>query len=149
MHKCARLRDAVKAESVGVDMVAVVGTECGGHPSMEDVTTLVLIPAVVDRLKIPVIAGGGFGDGHGLVTALAMGAEAVLMGTRFLNTLECPVHNTLKEKMLQAQETDTVIIQKSIGAATRVLKNKWSDQNYPRKFRKHHSIPGETYSSGE
>ena len=75
IHKCARLRDAVKAEKVGVDMVAVVGTECGGHPSLEEVTSLILIPEVADRIRIPLIAGGGFCDGKSLVAALALGAE--------------------------------------------------------------------------
>jgi NAD(P)H-dependent flavin oxidoreductase YrpB (nitropropane dioxygenase family) len=127
IHKCARLRDAVKAESLGVDMVSVVGTECGGHPSMEDVTSLVLIPEVADRISIPLVAGGGFCDGRTLVAALSLGADAVLMGTRFLNTPECRIHPALKEKLIQARETDTVVIQRSIGSATRVLRNAWAD----------------------
>ncbi|NQU03510.1 MAG: nitronate monooxygenase [Syntrophaceae bacterium] len=128
IHKCARVRDAVKAESLGVDMVAVVGTECGGHPSMEDVTSLVLIPEVADRISIPLVAGGGFCDGRSLVAALSLGADGVLMGTRFLNTPECRIHPALKEKLIQARETDTVVIQRSIGSATRVLKNNWAEK---------------------
>ena len=128
IHKCARVRDAVKAESLGVDMVSVVGTECGGHPSMEDVTSLVLIPEVADRITIPLVAGGGFCDGRTLVAALALGADGVLMGTRFLNTPECRIHPVLKEKLIQARETDTVVIQRSIGSATRVLKNDWANK---------------------
>ena len=120
LHKCARLRDVVKAQALGVDLVALVGTECGGHPSMEDVTSLVLIPEAAGRLQIPLIAGGGFCDGKTLVAALALGAEGVLMGTRFLNTSECAIHSGHKEKFIQAQETDTVVIQRSIGSATRV-----------------------------
>jgi NAD(P)H-dependent flavin oxidoreductase YrpB (nitropropane dioxygenase family) len=127
LHKCARLRDVVKAQALGVDLVALVGTECGGHPSMEDVTSMILIPEAANRLQIPLVAGGGFCDGKTLVAALAMGAEGVLMGTRFLNTLECGIHNSHKEKFLQAQETDTVVIQRSIGSATRVLKNAWAE----------------------
>ena len=128
IHKCARLRDAVKAESLGVDMVSVVGTECGGHPSMEDVTSLVLIPEVADRISIPLVAGGGFCDGRTLVAALSLGADGVLMGTRFLNTPECRIHPAHKEKLIQARETDTLVIQRSIGSATRVLRNAWADK---------------------
>jgi len=127
IHKCARLRDAVKAEKVGVDMVAVVGTECGGHPSMEEVTSLILIPEVADRIRIPLIAGGGFCDGKSLVAALALGASGILMGTRFLVSQESRVHPDLKEKLIQAQDSDTLIIQKSIGSAVRVLKNGWAE----------------------
>jgi NAD(P)H-dependent flavin oxidoreductase YrpB (nitropropane dioxygenase family) len=128
IHKCARVRDAVKAASLGVDMVSVVGTECGGHPSMEDVTSLVMIPEVADRINIPLVAGGGFCDGRTLVAALVLGADGVLMGTRFLVTEECRIHPVLKEKLIKAGETDTVVIQKSIGSATRVLKNDWADK---------------------
>lgn len=128
VHKCARLRDALKAEALGVDLVALVGTECGGHPSMEDVTSLVLVPEASARLKIPLIAGGGFCDGKTLIAGLALGAEGILMGTRFLNTVEAPIHPAHKEKFVQAQETDTVVIQKSIGSATRVLKNPWAEK---------------------
>jgi len=128
IHKCARLRDAVKAERLGCDAVAVVGTECGGHPSMEDVTSLVLLPKVADSIKIPLIAGGGFCDGRGLVIALAMGADAVLMGTRFLNTTECKIHPKFKQKIIDAEETETVVVQRSIGSASRVLKNPWAEK---------------------
>lgn len=128
LHKCARVRDAVKAEKLGVDLVSVVGTECGGHPSMEEVTSLILIPMVTDRVRIPVVAGGGFCDGKTLVAALALGADAILSGTRFMNTAECRIHNNIKETLITARETDTAIIQKSIGSATRVLKNNWTDR---------------------
>ncbi|MBU2252937.1 MAG: nitronate monooxygenase, partial [Proteobacteria bacterium] len=92
IHKCARVRDAIKADSMGVDIVSIVGTECGGHPSMEKVTSLVLIPKAAAKIKAPLIAGGGFGDGRTLLAALAMGAEGINMGTRFLATQECPLH---------------------------------------------------------
>jgi len=128
IHKCARVKDAVKAESVGADLVAVVGTECGGHPSMEDVTTMILLPMVTDRVRIPVIAGGGFCDGKGLVAALALGAEAMLSGTRFMNTDECRLHPSFKEKFIRARETDTVVIQRSIGSAARALRNAWAEK---------------------
>lgn len=112
VHKCARLRDTLKAEALGVNLVALVGTECGGHPSMEDVTSLILVPEASTRLKIPLIAGGGFCDGKTLVAGLALGAEGILMGTRFLNTVEAKIHPAHKERFIQAQETDTVVIQK-------------------------------------
>ena len=82
IHKCARVRDAVKVDGLGVDIVSMVGTECGGHPSMEGVTSLILIPETAAKIEAPLIAGGGFGDGRALVAALAMGAEGVNMGTR-------------------------------------------------------------------
>ena len=126
LHKCARLRDAVKVQGLGVDIVAVVGSECGGHPSMDEVSSLVLAPQVAAALDIPVIAGGGFCDGRTLAAGLALGAEAVLMGTRFLNTTECPVHPAIKERLIQAQSEQTLIVQKSIGSAVRVLANDWA-----------------------
>jgi len=88
----------------------------------------VLIPEVADRITIPLVAGGGFCDGRTLVVALTLGADGVLMGTRFLNTRECRIHPALKEKLIQARETDTVVIQRSIGSATRVLKNDWAEK---------------------
>ncbi|MBI2863775.1 MAG: nitronate monooxygenase [Chloroflexi bacterium] len=123
MHKCARLRDAIKAELLGADAVEVVGFECGGHPGLDDVTTLVLVPLTVDALSVPVIAGGGFGDGRGLVAALALGAEGVVMGTRFLATVECPIHPNVKEWMLKATESDTTVVQRTIRSNSRVIKN--------------------------
>jgi NAD(P)H-dependent flavin oxidoreductase YrpB (nitropropane dioxygenase family) len=121
IHKCARVRDAVKVDGLGVDLVSVVGTECGGHPSMEEVTTLVLIPAVLDRVKRPLISGGGFADGRGLMAALALGAAGVNMGTRFMATKECPIHPEIKRKMLEMQETETVLVMKSLKNPTRVF----------------------------
>lgn len=126
IHKCARLRDAIKVDKLGVDMVTVVGAECGGHPGMEDISTMTLIPEVAASIKAPLIAGGGFCDGNGLVAALSLGAEAVLIGTRFLNTTECRVNDHIKQALLDASLTDTMIIQKSIGAPVRVLRNKWA-----------------------
>lgn len=128
VHKCARLRDAVKADKMGVNIIAVVGAECGGHPGMEDVSSNVLIPEVADTIKAPLVAGGGFGDGKGLVSALAMGAEAVVMGTRFLATKECRIHNDFKDGLMKTGLTDTMIIQKSIGSPIRVLRNKWAEK---------------------
>ena len=127
MHKCARSRDAVSAERAGVDIVEIVGTECGGHPSMENVTTTVLLPRTVDLVKIPVIGGGGFGDARGFLACLALGAEAVLMGTRFMLTKECQLNNSYKKAFAEASETCTEIIQRSIGNPSRVFKNKAVD----------------------
>lgn len=126
IHKAARIRDAKTAERVGVDAASIVGFEAGGHPGMEDVTSLVLIPRAVDSLKIPVIAGGGFGDARGLVAALALGAEGVLMGTRFMASRESPLHPKIKELLLQTAETDTIMIERSIKNAARVIKTDFS-----------------------
>ncbi|MCF8034915.1 MAG: nitronate monooxygenase [Desulfarculaceae bacterium] len=128
LHKCARLRDALKAQKLGVDIVAVVGAECGGHPSMDQVTTMVLAPQVTAALEVPVIVGGGFCDGRTLVAGLALGADAVLMGTRFLNTEECPVHPDIKERLMAAASDQTLIVQQSIGSGVRVLDNDWARQ---------------------
>ncbi len=124
MHKCARVRDARTAERIGVDIVEIVGFECGGHPSMEEVTTLVLLPRVVDTVKIPVVGGGGFGDARGFVAALALGAEGVLMGTRFMAVRECNLHPNFKKAFVKANETDTVIVQRSLSDPIRVMRNK-------------------------
>ena len=122
IHKCARVRDAVKMDAEGVDIISVVGTECGGHPSMEEVTTLVLIPAVLDKITTPLIAGGGFADGKGLMAALALGAAGVNFGTRFMATQECPIHPDFKKKLLDTPETDTLLVMKSMNNPSRVLK---------------------------
>ena len=122
MHKCARVRDVKTAERIGVDAVTIVGFEAGGAPSMEDVTSLVHIPLAVDAVKIPVIAGGGIGDGRGLVAALALGAEGVMMGTRFIASQECLAHPKIKEWIVQATEKDTLMINRSFDNPERVLK---------------------------
>jgi len=124
IHKVPAVRFAQKAESVGVDAVTIVGFECAGHPGMDDVTSLILIPLTVDALKIPVAAGGGFCDARSFVAALALGADGVVMGTRFVATHECIAHPKIKEWMLKAKETDTTLIDRSIGLPMRVIKNK-------------------------
>lgn len=128
MHKCPALRFAKKAEEVGCDAVIVNGFEGAGHPGEDDVTTFVLLPIVADALKVPVIAAGGIGDGRGLVAALALGAEGVLMGTRFLATKESPLHPRAKMALLRATERDTVLIQRSLRNSERVLKNPLSER---------------------
>ena len=127
-HKCARVRDAAKVARLGVDAVSVVGIECGGHPSMEKVTSLVLIPKAVDQVDVPLIAGGGFSDGRSLVAALALGADGVNMGTRFIATRECPAHQAFKEKIITAHEADTVLVMESLQHPARVLKTPWSEK---------------------
>jgi len=122
MHKCARLRDARTAERVGADIVEIVGFECGGHPSKENVTSLVLIPQVVDAVKVPVIAGGGIADARGFVAALALGAEGVIMGTRFLATKECQIHPNFKERLVNAQSTETMFVMRTLTDPMRVLR---------------------------
>ncbi|MBW2142754.1 MAG: nitronate monooxygenase [Deltaproteobacteria bacterium] len=128
IHKCARVRDAIKVDRMGVDAVSIVGTECGGHPSMEGVTSLVLIPQAVDETEKPLIAGGGFSDGRSLVAALALGAEGVNMGTRFMATKECPVPDAVKAKMVELPETSTVIVMQSLGNPSRVFRNAWAEK---------------------
>ena len=122
IHKCARVKDAAKVDKLGVDMVSIVGTECGGHPSMEEVSTLVLIPAALDQVKSPLIAGGGFADGNGLLAGLALGAAGVNMGTRFMATKECPVHENIKQKLLDTIESETTLVMKSLMNPLRVMK---------------------------
>jgi NAD(P)H-dependent flavin oxidoreductase YrpB (nitropropane dioxygenase family) len=128
IHKVPSVRFAQKAESIGADAVTIVGFECGGRPGMDDVTSLVLIPKAAESIKIPIIAGGGIADGRGFLAALALGAEGVVMGTRFVATQECPAHPRIKEWFVKARETDTVIIHRSIKNAARVVKNKAAEE---------------------
>lgn len=123
IHKCTAVRFARTAQRIGCDMVSIDGFECAGHPGEEDVASLVLIPATVDAVDIPVIASGGFGDGRGLVAALALGAEAMNMGTRFVATKEAPVHPKVKEWLIQATERDTILVLRSLRNTMRALRN--------------------------
>lgn len=123
IHKVPAVRYAQKAERVGVDAVTIVGFECGGHPGMDDVPTLIVLPKTAETLSIPVVAAGGFCDGKGLVAALCLGAEAILMGTRFMASKECPIHENFKRWLVQAQETDTIIVERSIRNPARIMKN--------------------------
>ncbi len=123
IHKVARLRDARTAERLGVDAVTIVGFECGGAPPMDDITTFIQVPLVVNAVSLPVLAGGGIGDGRGLAAALALGAEGVVVGTRFMITRESLVHQNIKDAMVKAQETDTVLVLRSLRSMERVLKN--------------------------
>lgn len=123
MHKCARVRDAKTAERVGADVVEIVGFECGGHPSKEHIGSLVLIPQTVDAVKVPVVAGGGIADARGFIAALALGAEGVLMGTRFLATKECPIHPNFKQRLVNTQSTETMLVLRSLTDPIRVMQN--------------------------
>ncbi|MFC5590562.1 NAD(P)H-dependent flavin oxidoreductase [Sporosarcina soli] len=123
IHKVAGVKYAKTAERVGCDAVTVIGFEAGGHPGMEDVGNVVLVPQTVDAVKIPVLAGGGIADGRGLAAMLALGAEGIVMGTRFLATQESWVHDNVKQWMVQASELDTSLIQKTIGSTSRVARN--------------------------
>ncbi|WP_077211379.1 NAD(P)H-dependent flavin oxidoreductase [Bacillus dakarensis] len=125
----AARRQAEKAEELGADAVMVVGQEGGGHLGRDDIGTFVLIPQVVDSVSIPVIASGGIGDGRGLMAALSLGAEGIEMGTRFIATKEC-VHASkeYKERLIQGNENETVVIKRSIGAPARAIINSWTDK---------------------
>jgi len=128
VHKCTSVRFAKKAESIGCDYVSIDGCECAGHPGEEDITSLVLIPATVDAINIPVIASGGFADARGLVAALALGAEAMNMGTRFVATQEAPAHEKVKQWYVDASETDTMYVMRSLRNTERVLRNEIAEK---------------------
>ena len=128
VHKCTSVRFAKKAESIGCDYVSIDGCECAGHPGEEDITSLVLIPATVDAIKIPVIASGGFADARGLVAALALGADAMNMGTRFVATQEAPAHEKVKQWYVDASETDTMYVMRSLRNTERVLRNEIAEK---------------------
>ena len=122
IHKCTTARHALKAQQIGVDMVSIDGFECAGHTGEEDIPGLILIPAAVAKLSIPVIASGGFSDGKGLVAALALGAEGINMGTRFMCTQESPAHLNIKQAIVDNAETDTALILRSLRNSSRVAR---------------------------
>ncbi|WP_229052512.1 nitronate monooxygenase family protein [Aeromicrobium sp. Leaf350] len=123
IHKCTSVRHAVKAERVGVDAVSIDGFECAGHPGEDDVPGLVLIPAAAAQVTIPMIASGGFADGRGLAAAIALGADGINMGTRFLCTQESPVHPLVKQRIVEATELDTELIFRPLRNTSRVASN--------------------------
>jgi len=128
IHKCTSVRHALKAQSIGVDAVSIDGFECAGHPGEDDVPGLILIPAAADKLTIPMIASGGFGDGRGLVAALALGADGINMGTRFMATVEAPIHKKIKEAIVAGDERSTNLIFRTLHNTARVAKNAVSDE---------------------
>lgn len=128
IHKLTSVRHAETAQDLGVDAVTLIGYGSGGHIGLDNVASFILLPLAVSRLRIPVIAGGAIGNGRGFLGALAMGAEAVLLGTAFFATEECPIHPAIKEKVVQASETDTTIIMGSIDNPARCLRNRLVDE---------------------
>ncbi len=127
IHKCVGVRYSLKAQELGADIVTVVGYENGGATGKLDIGTLVLVPVVKDNLRVPVIGGGGVSDGRGLLAVLSLGADAVIMGTRLLTTQECPIHDNLKQALVNATELDTMLIMRSINATHRVWSNVAAD----------------------
>ena len=123
-HKVGSVRHAVHAEKAGYDGVYAAGIEEGGHPLSDDVTTMVLTPRIVESVKIPVVTVGGIADGRTMAAALVMGAQGVMMATRFIATRECPVHENIKQELVRRQEFETTIFGKSIGLQGRALRNK-------------------------
>lgn len=128
VHKAVAVRHAVKAQELGVDAVSIDGFECAGHPGEDDVPGLVLIPAAARKLTIPIIASGGFADGAGLVAALALGADAINMGTRFVATTEAPVHQAVKDQIVANTERDTVLVFRKFRNTARVARNSVSEE---------------------
>ena len=123
IHKCTSVRHALKAEAIGCDAISVDGFECGGHPGEDDVPNFILLPRAAEELKIPFVASGGMADGRSLVAAMALGADGMNMGTRFLATKEAPVHENVKQAILQASELDTRLVMRPLRNTERVLNN--------------------------
>ncbi len=128
IHKCTSVRHAVAAQRVGVDAVSIDGFECAGHPGENDTPGLVLLPAAADKITIPMLASGGFADARGLVAALALGADAINMGTRFLCTVESPVHQNVKRHIVESTETETQLILRTLNNTSRVHRNSISEE---------------------
>jgi nitronate monooxygenase len=128
IHKCTSVRHALKAESIGCDAVSVDGFECGGHPGEDDVPNFILLPRAAESLKIPFVASGGMADGRSLVAALALGAEGMNMGTRFIATKEAPVHENVKQAIVAATELDTRLVMRPLRNTERVLRNAATDR---------------------
>lgn len=128
LHKCTSVRHALSAERMGVDAISIDGFECAGHPGEDDVPGLILIPAAADKVKIPMIASGGFGDGRGLVAALALGADGINMGTRFCATVEAPIHDNVKQFIASNDERATRLIFRSLKNTGRVAANSVSNK---------------------
>lgn len=123
IHKCTSVRHALKAQSIGCDAVSVDGFECGGHPGEDDIPNMILLPRAADELKIPFVASGGMADARSLVASLAMGADGMNMGTRFIATQEAPVHQNVKDAIVAASELDTRLVMRSLRNTERVMVN--------------------------
>lgn len=135
LHKCTAVRHAVSAQRMGVDVISIDGFECAGHPGEDDIPGLVLIPAAVDKVTIPVIASGGIADGRGLAAALALGAEGVNMGTRFCATVEAPIHDNIKQFIVANDERATNLIFRQFHNTGRVARNSVSDEVVARSLK--------------
>jgi NADH:quinone reductase (non-electrogenic) len=123
IHKCTSVRHSLKAEAIGCDAVSVDGFECGGHPGEDDIPNFILLPRAAEELKIPFVASGGMADGRSLVAAMALGAEGMNMGTRFIATKEAPVHDNVKQAIVAASELDTRLVMRPLRNTERVLRN--------------------------
>ena len=128
IHKCTSVRHALKAEAIGCDAVSVDGFECGGHPGEDDMPNMILLPRAAEELKIPFVASGGMADARGLVAVLAMGADGINMGTRFVATKEAPVHQNVKDAIVAATELDTRLVMRGLRNTERVLTNSAVEQ---------------------
>ena len=128
LHKCTSVRHGLKAQTLGVDGLSIDGFECAGHPGEDDIPGLVLIPAAADKIEIPMIASGGIADARGLVAALALGADGINMGTRFLCTAEAPADLAVKQFMVQADERSTELMFRTLHNTARVVRNKVTDE---------------------
>ncbi|NQY98154.1 MAG: nitronate monooxygenase [Henriciella sp.] len=123
IHKCTSVRHSLKAQDIGCDAVSVDGFECGGHPGEDDVPNMILLPRAADELDIPFVSSGGQADGRSLVASLAMGAQGMNMGTRFIATKEAPVHDNVKQAIVAASELDTRLVMRPLRNTERVLTN--------------------------
>jgi nitronate monooxygenase len=128
IHKCTSVRHSVTAERLGVDVISIDGFECAGHPGEDDIGLVVLLPATVDAVKIPVIASGGMADGRSLIAALALGADGVNMGTRFMATKEAAIHQNVKEAIVKNTERDTILMNRTLRNTSRVARNAVSEK---------------------
>lgn len=140
IHKCTSVRHALSAEKFGVSAISIDGFECAGHPGEDDIPGLILIPAAADKVRIPMLASGGFGDGRGLVAALALGADGINMGTRFCATAEAPIHEGIKQFYIDNDERSTNLIFRSLKNTARVAKTELSDEVVRRL-----SVPGASF----
>src|SRR5215469_17159522 len=128
IHKCTSVRHSISAVKHGVDVVSIDGFECAGHPGEDDIGLIVLLPATVDAVNIPVIASGGMADGRSLVAALALGADGINMGTRFMATQECAIHDNVKKKIVENTERDTLLTNRTLRNTSRVARNAVSEE---------------------
>lgn len=128
LHKCTAVRHALSAEKAGCDIISIDGFECAGHPGEDDIPGLILIPAAADKVKIPMLASGGFGDGRGLIAALSLGAEGINMGTRFCATKEAPIHDNVKQAYVENDERGSFLIFRNFKNTARVGRSAVSEE---------------------